>query len=173
LYGKVKERYSDDPDFLTLPFIFPNGAPREFKPFEIKSFTIGDNTFESLEFDDMPCAVCSTKVFIKRYIDGPMILYKYENSKFSYGRAMMGVSISKCVSNYYIRKQQDSKAILAYRQPCDYEILTVVTQPNNFEKFCDYFSDAPEIWNKIKEKKYLRKEIELIVHDYNIYIRNK
>jgi hypothetical protein len=173
LYGKINERYSDDPDFITLPFIFSNGTPREFKPFEIKSFTIGDNSFESLEFGDKPCASCSDKVFIKRYIDGPMILYIYQSSKIAVGGLIMGGPISKCVINYYIRKQQDTKAILAYRQPCDYEILVAVTQPNNYEKFCDYFSDIPDICKKIKEKEYTRKEIELIVSDYNNYINNK
>jgi hypothetical protein len=85
----------------------------------------------------------------------------------------MGWGLSKCVINYYIKKQQDTKAILAYRQSCDYEMLVAVSQPNNYEKFCAYFSDIPGIYNKIKEKEYTRKEIELIVFDYNDSINNK
>jgi hypothetical protein len=102
-----------------------------------------------------------------------MILYIYESIKLDYGGLGVGGMGTKCVSNYYIKKQQDAKAILAYRKPCDYETLVVVTQPNNFEKFCTYFSDHPDIMEKIKEKEYTRKEIEVIVAEYNNYIINK
>lgn len=172
IYGFVKSRFLKYSDFLFLKFISKKNEHIKYKPFDIKLFKIGDNTFESVFFDDGPCLTCTRKIFIPRYIDGPMILYKYQDSKATVN-LLTGRTNSKCIVYYYVRKANDKSAILTYKELCENEYLHLITQPLNFDKFCQYFSEYPDLMNKIKDKTFERKDIEKIVLIYNNKISRK
>lgn len=149
-----------------------NNIKHKFKPFEIKSYTIKGNSFESVLLKRRPnIYFYPKKIFLRRVVDGPMILYILTDLTASMNLTAF-LSIPWFVSTfdyYYIKKQTDSVAHRIYKRRNEADFIpAIIIQPFNSKEFREYFSDAPEIQKKIKDRIYRRKDIYDIVVEYNL-----
>lgn len=171
VYGKTKTRFLNAPFFYKLKLLDKNNQWTTYKPFSIKSFTLGGHTFESVSLADPTCSTCTDYLFLTPTIHGPMNLYAFEKSKVTLSLLSRSGVKSKCVGYYYIRKKNDSQALLAYKEMCEDRLFDLISQAGNYDRFCAYFSDYPELMRKIKDKTYKRQDIVAIVEEYNSHFQ--
>ena len=99
-------------------------------------------------------------VFIKKSSEYPMQLFTTKECKVN-----VSTGGGSCLLYFYIKKPQDSFAILAAKKPT--LKLQICIQPKNDAEFLSYFSDYPELKDKLVNKIYKRQDIEQIVKEYN------
>lgn len=166
IHGKVRRFYEGITSCQYVKFWAEDGNKTTFTTKDIKEFYLQGLKFERIELKTPPCSTCDNTAFLVAQIEGPMKLYRYQHTKMTVSLMSSGLN-SKCIVYYYIQKQNDKSALLAYKENCDMSILQITSQANNFDDFCNYFSDSPLIKNKIVNKEYTRKDIETIVNEYN------
>jgi len=106
-------------------------------------------------------------VFIHKSTEYPLQLYTTRECRSSYN-AITGsgfIGNADCLLYFYIKKPQDGFAFLVAKKPT--LKLQICTQPRNDAEFLSYFSDYPELKDKLVNKIYKRQDIEQIVKEYN------
>jgi hypothetical protein len=152
-----------------------NNIKHKLKPFEIKSFTLQGLDYESVNLKRRPNITMGKQIFLRRLVDGPMILYRFDDLTVTINlfTLLTGNLCTKCVNYTYVRKETDSVAHRILKQKCKSDIWpTIIIQPSNFNEFSEYFSDVPPIQKKILEGTYKRDDIFDIVNEYN-KLKNK
>ena len=161
--GKMRA-INPEATFSTYEKFWINNKKVKYHPSDIRSFSSQGFRFESVKLKRIPNITFKDVVFVKRIIDGLMILYIIEDNKVAIGLNNLK---TKCVVYYYIRKQSDNSALLAYKEKCPTDLISVISQPSNYKEFCNYFSDNPSVKKKIENKEFRRKDIYDIVNEYN------
>lgn len=148
LQGLVK--YINQVPFRVLPdikFRENKGAKTEkFTPNELLGYKAGDKIFHSLT---LPGYSNGEKAFMELIIDGHVRLYEWQVTGF--GAPQQGTGTS---SSYYLGK------------PGNRRVFDIDTGKFK-EAVSEYFGDHPEISEKIKTGVYKRRDIKVIVREYN------
>lgn len=164
--GKTTKIREDIYSLTQMKYWDSLNVKHRINPFEVKSFSLQGYDFESVQLNVRTNMEHGKNAFLRRVIDGAMILYVVEN--FHMGLTIRGQARSKCREYYYIKKQTDSIAHLIYEGACDTEIFpSIILQTSDYNDFLAYFSDCPALYQKIKDGTYKRKHVFDIVDEYN------
>jgi hypothetical protein len=100
--------------------------------------------------------------FMLKSSETPMKLYSY----ITHFRNAKGYT--SCIRNYILVLPDRDVGVRAANTNCDGSRF-MVTQDISKEAFSGLFRSYPELQKKIKDKTYDRKDIELIVREYNMH----
>jgi hypothetical protein len=144
-------------------------------PWSVQHYVIEGNKFDAVKLKK--CKGCSEHVFMRRTIDGPLILYEYKIKRkdIEYDdETLERIEKKICTINYYIRKKgKDPSAILAYVEDCSADAREKLKQPFPIEDVAEYFKDYPKLKYKLLKNKEKRENIVKLVKKYNAYLAEK
>ncbi len=144
-------------------------------PWSVKHYVVEGNKFDAVKLKK--CKGCSEHVFMRRTIDGPMILYEYKIKRKDVeydDETLERIEKKICTINYYIRKKgKDPTAILAYVEDCSADDQEKLKQPFSNEVIAEYFAEYPKLKDKLLKNKEERKNIVKWVKKYNAYMAEK